>query len=194
MSSRKPFNVLTFRHKRLTYFTSSSFWFCCLVFFPSWVVLKGQKLHWYASYFWCFTGKLPQCSEYEYILPAMHNNHFLAWILIECADWMSFGNVDFSLLLFDMVPSTFRLWNNHSSLELEGTLVLSHGPRELRFTEALTLCSGKKWRRIKMRIVLLRDETVAHEVIKWAIIGRHSILQWTESHIHHSLNSSQLLS
>lgn len=180
MSGRKPFNVLTLKHKRLTYFTSSSFWFCCLVFFffPSWVVLKGQKLHWYAIYFLCFTEKFPQCSECEYILPEVHNNYFLTCILIECNDWTSFGNVDFSLLLFNRVPSTFRLWDNHRSLELEGTLILSRGSRELWFTEASTLCYGKKnQRRIKMRIVLPRDETVTHKVIRRVITGRLSILQ-----------------
>lgn len=35
MSGKKSFNVLTLRHKRLTYFTSSNFWFCCLFFFQA---------------------------------------------------------------------------------------------------------------------------------------------------------------
>lgn len=73
MSDGKLLSVVALRHERLTDFTSSSS-LVLLSCFSSWIVLKGQKLHWRARCFLYFTQKFPQCSEYKEALPAMQNN------------------------------------------------------------------------------------------------------------------------
>lgn len=73
MSDGKPLSFFALRREILTHFTSSNS-LVLLSCFSSWIFLKGQKLHWNARCFLCFTWKPPRCSDYKQALLALHNS------------------------------------------------------------------------------------------------------------------------